>query len=229
MFCRNCGAEIPENVLFCPNCGAAVPIARPASPAATPAPSSPAPQQTAQAIAGQTPPAPQQTAQTVPAQPPLSPQQGPSGPAGAPSPEQRPEQTVIPPLPPQTGTQYSGQYRQGQYRSAGSYAAEVRPAASGAVDSYDGMATASVILGIIGIIGGWIPVISILAGVFALIATILGAVARKHQSDAGIPTGTATSGMVMGIIGLVLSFAALVACVACASCLGSMESPYIYN
>ena len=43
MFCRNCGAQIPEGAGFCGNCGTAVAPAAPAAPAAPVAPATPTP------------------------------------------------------------------------------------------------------------------------------------------------------------------------------------------
>ena len=74
------------------------------------------------------------------------------------------------------------------------------------------MAVAALILGILGlplsfVFGAGFP--------FALVAIILGAVARKKALSEGVPTGLATAGLAIGITGVVLSVLVGGSCAAC--------------
>jgi hypothetical protein len=76
------------------------------------------------------------------------------------------------------------------------------------------VAVASLVLGILGIIFCWFP--ASVAGVpLALIGLVLAIVARKHASSQQLPTGMATAGLALSIIGMTLSLASLWACIAC--------------
>jgi len=77
------------------------------------------------------------------------------------------------------------------------------------------MAIAGLILGILGLIGGWIPVINYFAWAFPLVGVILSAIALKKAKAAGQPTGVAIAGLVLSIIGLSVSFIALLCTVIC--------------
>jgi hypothetical protein len=78
------------------------------------------------------------------------------------------------------------------------------------------LAVAALVLGILGIILCWFPA-SVLGVPLAVVGLILAIVARKRATAESIPTSLATGGLVVSVIGLVLSAASLVACVACAS------------
>jgi hypothetical protein len=74
------------------------------------------------------------------------------------------------------------------------------------------VAVAALILGILGlplsfVFGAGFP--------FALVALILGAVARKKALNEGTPTGLATAGLAIGITGVVLSVLIGGSCAAC--------------
>jgi len=51
----------------------------------------------------------------------------------------------------------------------------------------------------------------------AIVGLILGINGRKKAMEAGAPTGTATAGIVMCIIGLILSIVFIISCLACLS------------
>ncbi len=67
------------------------------------------------------------------------------------------------------------------------------------------MAIAALVCGILGIIGGFIPGIAYFTLVFAILGIVFGVKARRQASQAGQPTGLATAGMVLGIVGTSLS------------------------
>lgn len=76
------------------------------------------------------------------------------------------------------------------------------------------MAIAALVLGIIGIVFSWFP--AVIIGVpLALIGLILAIVARKNAMATQQPTGMATAGLVVSIIGLVFAILSTAACVAC--------------
>jgi len=86
-------------------------------------------------------------------------------------------------------------------------------------------AIASLVLGILGLVGGWfgsIPIIGVILSsctlIFSIIATVLGAKARKAGGDS---KGMATAGLVLGIIGIVLGAIGFVCglCAAGAACI----------
>jgi len=59
--------------------------------------------------------------------------------------------------------------------------------------------------------------------VTAIIGLILGVSGRKKAREVGAPTGTATAGIVMCIIGLVLSIIFTISCIACLAYMGSYD------
>ncbi|MCL2587863.1 MAG: DUF4190 domain-containing protein [Oscillospiraceae bacterium] len=64
------------------------------------------------------------------------------------------------------------------------------------------MAIAALVLGIISLV----PLVPFPIGpISAVVGIVLGVLARKKASEAGTPTGMATAGMVLSIIGLALS------------------------
>lgn len=73
------------------------------------------------------------------------------------------------------------------------------------------MGTASLVLGIIAL------VFSVGGSICALVAIILGAIARKDPAQKG-----ATAGLVMGIIALAWGIIATITCVACLGAIGHL-------
>ena len=85
-----------------------------------------------------------------------------------------------------------------------------------------GFSVAALVLGIIGAIFAWFGVI----GIFALVCSILGIVfavigRKKSLIALGKPSGIATAGLVLSIIGTALAAIGVLACFACAACIGS--------
>ena len=75
------------------------------------------------------------------------------------------------------------------------------------------MAVAGLILGILSLVGGSIPVVNAFPmWVLAVVGIILSSIARKQE-----PSGIATAGLVLSIIGFVLSFIFWLACFICVS------------
>ena len=77
------------------------------------------------------------------------------------------------------------------------------------------MAVAALVLGIFGTILCWFPAV-VLGVPLALIGLILGILARKNAQETQQPTGMATAGLVVSIIGLTLGILLSAMCFACA-------------
>lgn len=78
-----------------------------------------------------------------------------------------------------------------------------------------GRAIAALVCGLLGIIGAWIPIVCYFTFVLAILGIVFGAKAKKIAAENNEPTGLATAGLVLGIIGTVLGGIGIV-CVICA-------------
>jgi hypothetical protein len=86
------------------------------------------------------------------------------------------------------------------------------------------MAVAGLVLGILSLVGGSIPVVNTFPmWLLGLVGIILSAIARTKAKKAGLPTGTATAGLVLSIIGFTF---ALITFIACAVCVGATASAF---
>ena len=74
------------------------------------------------------------------------------------------------------------------------------------------MAIAALVLGIVGLVISFIPGISIVGPICAIVGVVLGVIARKKAKEAGQPTGMATAGMILAIA--VVSVIVAAVCVA---------------
>ncbi|MDR1930105.1 MAG: hypothetical protein LBQ44_05675 [Treponema sp.] len=70
--------------------------------------------------------------------------------------------------------------------------------------SAQSLGIAGLVLGILSVIGGWIPLVNYFTWVLAVIGIALSAIARKNAAQANEPTGVATAGLALSIIGLVI-------------------------
>lgn len=70
---------------------------------------------------------------------------------------------------------------------------------------------AALVCGILGLVGGWFPLIQYFTLVLAIVAIVLGVKARKGKGK----NGMATAGLVLGIIGVAGTVASIL-CVICA-------------
>lgn len=103
-------------------------------------------------------------------------------------------------------------------------AAKVDAAIDPAVDKVLGsdddgkkLSIAALVLGILGIVGGWIPVVCYFTTVCAVLGIIFGVKGRRKSIAVyGKPSGLATAGLVLGIIGTAFAVLGLI-CTACAS------------
>ena len=84
------------------------------------------------------------------------------------------------------------------------------------------MAVAGLVLGILSLIGGWIPGVNVFPmWVLGIIGIILSSMARSKARKEGQPTATATAGLVLSIIGTIMALIAWLACIICAGVLGA--------
>lgn len=67
------------------------------------------------------------------------------------------------------------------------------------------MSIAALICGIVGLVGGWIPYVSYFTLIGSILGIVFGVKGRKENAAAGLPTGMATAGMVLGIVGVALT------------------------
>ncbi len=82
------------------------------------------------------------------------------------------------------------------------------------------MPVASLVLGILGTLLSLHPVSMLVGLPMAIIALILGVMARKQLAAQNQPTGLATAGMVLGIVGTTIGALILAMCAACAGMIG---------
>ncbi len=83
-------------------------------------------------------------------------------------------------------------------------------------NSSKGLSIAALVCGILGLIGGWIPIVCYFTFVLAIIGIVLGARGMKIASETGEGKGLATAGLVLGIIGTVIGGIGLI-CTICLS------------
>lgn len=84
------------------------------------------------------------------------------------------------------------------------------------------MAVASLVLGIVSVVFALLGPLAIYGGIAGIVGVVLGALGKKRLQEAGQPTGMATAGLVLSIIGTVLCLAIWIACAACIGSIGSM-------
>ena len=79
------------------------------------------------------------------------------------------------------------------------------------------MAVAGLILGILSLVGGSIPGVNVFPmWLLGIVGIILSSIARKKQ-----PSGVATAGLVLSIIGTILSLITFIACALCVGAIGA--------
>lgn len=83
-----------------------------------------------------------------------------------------------------------------------------------------GMSITALVLGIVGAAGGWCGWFGYIALAAAILGIIFGVKGRKMSVAVhGKPSGLATAGLVLGIIGTVLAGIGVLACTVCAACI----------
>ncbi len=92
------------------------------------------------------------------------------------------------------------------------------------VNTGKGYSVAGLVLGIISAVFGWFGVIGYVALVCGIIGIILAVKGKKLAVAAGAPTGLATAGLVLSIIGTCLAGIGVLACTICAAGIASAGS-----
>jgi hypothetical protein len=84
------------------------------------------------------------------------------------------------------------------------------------------MGIAGLVLGILSAIGGWIPGISYVSWLFAIVGIVLSTIGLSQAKKANQSTGVCVAGLVLSIIGLVISLIGLLCTVICVGAARSM-------
>ena len=88
-----------------------------------------------------------------------------------------------------------------------------------------GFSIAALVLGIVGIIGAWIPIVCYFTGICAILGLVFGVIGRKKTKAAtGRASGLATAGFVLGIIGVSFAVLGLICILACAGFIASLAT-----
>lgn len=91
------------------------------------------------------------------------------------------------------------------------------------VNNGQSLSIAALVLGILGIIGGFIPIVCYFTTVCAILGIVLGAKGRQMSAAAnGTASGLATAGLVLGIIGTAFAVLGLICTVCSVAVLTSM-------
>ena len=96
----------------------------------------------------------------------------------------------------------------------------------GQADDGKGMSIAALCLGVLGIIGGFIPVVCYFTTICAILGIVFGVKGRKKSIAAnGKASGLATAGLVLGIIGTAIAALGVICISICgaALCASSMS------
>ena len=97
------------------------------------------------------------------------------------------------------------------------------------LEQFKGKSTRSLVCGIISVAIAWFGYAAIAGLVLGVIAIILAVGVNKECQQLGLkPTGMNTGGLVLGIIGTVLSGIVLVSCVICAGLIASAVPPSLW-
>ena len=81
-----------------------------------------------------------------------------------------------------------------------------------------GFSIAALVLGVLGIVGGWIPVVCYFTTICAILGIVFGVKGRKMSVAVhGKASGLATAGLVLGIIGTAFAVLGLLCTVVCAA------------
>ena len=69
----------------------------------------------------------------------------------------------------------------------------------------NGLATAGFVLGLLGLLGSWIPVISIVGILLGVIGVILAAIGLARSKEVGVGKGLAIAGLILGVLAVVIA------------------------
>lgn len=81
-----------------------------------------------------------------------------------------------------------------------------------------GFSIAGLVLGILATILAWFYVVNIVALVLGIVGLVMAVMGRKHARLANAPSGIATAGLVLSIIGTCLAGVGFLSCTLCVWC-----------
>jgi hypothetical protein len=83
-----------------------------------------------------------------------------------------------------------------------------------------GQSIAALVLGILGIIGGWFPIVCYFTTVCAILGIVFGVLGRKKSVAVhGKASGLATAGLVLGIVGTAIAALGILCTAICSAAL----------
>lgn len=86
-----------------------------------------------------------------------------------------------------------------------------------------GKQVAGLVLGIISLVFYWAPYFNIVTLILGIVGIVLSVKGKKASAAVGAPTGAGTAGLVLSIIGVVLSGIGVFTCTLCAGALCAAE------
>ena len=97
-----------------------------------------------------------------------------------------------------------------------------RPAGSG---GRNGAAIAALVLGIVGLLLGWVPYVFVVGAIAAVLAIVLGVVGLRRARTSGDGRAASTAGLVTGAVGLVAAVVGFFFTIAFSDALAAYDSP----
>lgn len=88
-----------------------------------------------------------------------------------------------------------------------------------------GMSIAALVLGIVAVVLAWFYMVNIVAIILGVVGIVLAILGSKKSKAAGLPTGLATAGLVLSIIGTALAVIGFLSCTVCV-CIAAETSGY---
>lgn len=82
-----------------------------------------------------------------------------------------------------------------------------------------GLSIAGLVLGIVAVVFCWLAIWNTIALVCAIVGLICAIKGKKLATESGEPTGIATAGLVLSIIGLVFAGIGFLTCTVCSLCI----------
>jgi len=92
-----------------------------------------------------------------------------------------------------------------------------------------GLAIGSLVCGIISLVFAWWSFFALIGLITGIVGVVLGVLGGKKMKMAGFPSGMATAGLVMSIIGTILSAIFFMVCGVCVACWASSVSSSIIS
>ena len=87
-----------------------------------------------------------------------------------------------------------------------------------------GKCVAGIVLGIVSIVGFWVPYLNTIALICGIAGIVLSSQGRKISLAVGAPTDIGTAGLVLSIIGTIIAGIGFLTCTVCTLCLGGLAS-----